>query len=122
MSAGVGVQPRRARRRSVGRRRSGGGGPPEGDVARAPVAAVAPAPVAPAPPAPAGLDSDADHAPAGRRRDEATLEQLIGGLWDEVLSEGRAVCPVCGGEMVGRASAHARPGEGRCGDCGTTIG
>ena len=52
---------------------------------------------------------------------EATLEQLICEVWSEVITEGRAACPLCGGELTGRASAHARSSEGRCGDCGTTI-
>jgi len=59
---------------------------------------------------------------AGGRGDGMTLEQLISGVWDEVLATGRAACPLCGGELLGRASAHARATEGRCRDCGTTIG
>jgi len=59
---------------------------------------------------------------AGGRGDGMTLEELINGVWDEVLAEGRAACPLCGGELLGRASAHARATEGRCRDCGTTIG
>jgi hypothetical protein len=50
-----------------------------------------------------------------------TLEELICGVWDEVITEGRAACPLCGGELEGRASAHARSTEGCCRDCGTTI-
>jgi hypothetical protein len=59
---------------------------------------------------------------AGGRGDGMTLEELICGVWDEVVTEGRTACPLCGGELEGRASAHSRPTEGRCRDCGTTIG
>jgi hypothetical protein len=145
MSSRVGVQPRRARRRAAERRRAEGGGRRGGEAAQrlfpddadalsaltaaggdallavsAPGPDEPPAPVVPSA-TPAGLAPHVDRAPAGRRRDAATLEQLIGGLWDEVLSEGRSACPMCGGEMWGRASAHARASEGRCQDCGTTI-
>jgi hypothetical protein len=62
-----------------------------------------------------------DEGAAGGHGDGMTLAELVGSLWGEVLTEGRATCPLCGGEFVGRASPHARPTEGRCGDCGTTI-
>ncbi len=120
----TGVQPRRLAR-PAGRRRAGGPGRFAGE----------------APPrlfpdgvdAPMGADVSVD-APeaaeprvreagtAGGRGDGMTLEELISGVWDEVVTAGRAACPLCGGELEGRASAHSRPTEGRCHDCGTTIG
>jgi len=60
-------------------------------------------------------------APLDGRGEQPSLEDLVCGLWQEVLTEGHADCPLCGGEMVGRVSAHARATEGRCRDCGTTI-
>lgn len=101
----VDVQRRRAHARAAGRRRpgapgrAGAGATPQPD------------------PTPRLFPDEPD-----RRREGATLEELVGRLWDGVLTEGRAACPLCGGEIVGRASAHARPTEGRCQDCGTTIG
>jgi len=53
--------------------------------------------------------------------ERGTLAELVARLWEEVIAEGRTACPLCGGEIMGRASAHARPTEGRCRECGTTI-
>jgi hypothetical protein len=119
----VGVQPRRGPARTSGRRRSTGSGRfaseatprlfPDGD------GPIGPDPAATAPEANEPQARAA--ASAGGRGDGMTLAELIGGVWDEVVIEGQATCPVCGGELEGRASAHARPSEGRCRDCGTTI-
>jgi hypothetical protein len=124
----VDVRPRRASLRAAARRRPGGsdrrGGQarPEGRDSLRLFGEGGGAVVEP--------PADAEGAPRVRREaadpaeggEGATLEQLIGRLWEEVLAEGAAACPVCGGEMVGRASAHARPTEGCCRQCGTTIG
>jgi hypothetical protein len=121
----AGVTARRGHSRPAGRRR---GGAPErfagettgrlfcddGEVT-APADATIPVPEATEPRARAA------EAAGDRRGDGMTLEELICGVWDEVLTEGRTACPLCGGELEGRASAHSRPTEGRCRDCGTTI-
>jgi hypothetical protein len=120
----VGVQPRRGHAPPTGRRRAGGAGRfageatprlfPEGD--NEPMAVDSPVTASEAAePRARGTESTGD------RGDGLTLEQLICGVWDEVLAEGRATCPLCGGELAARASAHARPTEGCCRDCGTTI-
>ena len=121
----TGVQPRRGRARPPGRRRTGGPGRfageaparlfPDGGEASLP----APTPVD----VPEAVEPRAREAGAvGGRGDGMTLEELICGVWEEVIAAGRTACPLCGGELEGRASAHSRPTEGRCRDCGTTIG
>jgi hypothetical protein len=52
---------------------------------------------------------------------EPTLEDLVSGVWEGLAAQGRAACPLCGGEMLPGYAAHARPVEGRCQDCGTAI-
>ena len=131
MSA-LGVQPRRGRGRAVGRRRAGGAERcDDGDRAPRlfPDGGEPPAPGAAEPvvtsvdsPAPSEPSRRAAGSASGGRGDETTLEELVSGVWEELLGEGRATCPLCGGEMAGRASPHARPTEGRCEDCGTAIG
>jgi hypothetical protein len=121
----TGVQTRRGLGRPAGRRRAGGPGrlageapprlfPDGGDGPTASDVSVD---------APEAAEPRAREAgSAGGRGDGMTLEELIAGVWDEVVTEGRTACPLCGGELEGRASAHSRPTEGRCHDCGTTIG
>jgi hypothetical protein len=41
-----------------------------------------------------------------------TLEDLVLGVWEELIAEGRAECPVCGGPIA--------PSAG-CGSCGTEL-
>jgi hypothetical protein len=120
----VGVQRRRAPLWAAGRRRPGAPGrfgseaapPLFGDGVEA-AAVEAPADVR----APDAPQAAAARSPRGRR-EGATLEELVNGLWEGVLAAEPVACPLCGGELVGRASAHARSTEGRCRDCGTTIG
>jgi hypothetical protein len=121
----TGLQPRRGLARPAGRRRTGGLG------RFAAEASPRLFPDGSAGPVGADLSVDAPEAAeprareagvAGGRGDGMTLEELICGVWDEIVTEGRTACPVCGGDLEGRASAHSRPTEGRCRDCGTTIG
>jgi hypothetical protein len=53
---------------------------------------------------------------------EPTLEELIAGVWEGLAVHGTSSCPVCGAEMEARYGVHARPVDGRCASCGTTIG
>ena len=43
---------------------------------------------------------------------EATLEDSVLRLWDELVAEGRAECPVCGGAMSA---------SGGCEGCGAEL-
>lgn len=51
---------------------------------------------------------------AGRRRfdDGVTLEARILGTWEDLVAEGRAACPVCGGSMAAGAP---------CTGCGSEL-
>ena len=51
----------------------------------------------------------------------ATLEDLIAGAWDGLLSGSSAACPVCAGELLPRHSAGAGVVGGRCAGCPTTL-
>jgi tRNA(Ile2) C34 agmatinyltransferase TiaS len=44
--------------------------------------------------------------------DGVTLEDKILGVWEDLVVEGRAACPVCGGSM--------EPATG-CSDCGSEL-
>ncbi|HTU31677.1 MAG TPA: hypothetical protein VMF07_19955 [Solirubrobacteraceae bacterium] len=121
----TGVQPRHGRARPAGRRRPGAPGRFAGEAAPRLFPdggeTSLPAPT-PADVSEAVEPQTREAGTVGGRGDGMTLEQLICGVWDEVVAAGRAACPLCGGELEGRASAHSRPTEGRCRDCGTTIG
>jgi ssDNA-binding Zn-finger/Zn-ribbon topoisomerase 1 len=52
---------------------------------------------------------------------EPTLDELVSGVWEGLAAREQVPCPVCGGQMVAGYGAHARPIEGRCTDCGTTL-
>ena len=47
--------------------------------------------------------------------DGVRLEDAILGLWEDVVVEGRAGCPVCGGSMA------AGSGHAACGECGAEL-
>ena len=47
--------------------------------------------------------------------DGVRLEDAILGLWEDVVVEGRAGCPVCGGSMA------AAGGHAACADCGAEL-
>jgi hypothetical protein len=53
---------------------------------------------------------------------EPTLDALLSGVWEGLAARQRVACPVCGGAMAPRYSAHAAPIGGGCADCGTTLG
>ena len=60
--------------------------------------------------------------PAGAEAsDDPTLEELVSALWRQVSAGGRAVCPLCAGDLEPRYAAHAIPVAGRCRACGTSI-
>ena len=52
---------------------------------------------------------------------EPTLGELIAGVWEGLAAHGKAACPVCGAAMTARYGAHARPIDGHCGTCGSTL-
>jgi len=54
---------------------------------------------------------------------QARLEDVISGVWEDLVVHRAASCLVCGGRMVARygAAGHA-PVGGRCTDCGSVLG
>jgi hypothetical protein len=50
-----------------------------------------------------------------------TLDEVIVAAWEDLQARRAAACPVCGGRMVARPGAGARPAGGRCGNCASTV-
>ena len=68
--------------------------------------------------------SDCEHrvlALWGQADGEPTLDELVSETWVGLVAHQVVPCPVCGGDLAASEGAHARPTEGRCGDCGTTL-
>ena len=53
---------------------------------------------------------------------QATLEDVISGVWEGLAAHRSVACPICAGHMAPRYGAGAAPVGGRCHDCGTAIG
>ena len=53
--------------------------------------------------------------------DGPTLDDVITRAWEVLRADVPAACPVCGGELVPRASAGAGIVGGRCESCGTSL-
>jgi hypothetical protein len=67
-----------------------------------------------------GFGDDHDH---GHVRDDdgPTLDDVISRAWEVLRADVPAACPVCGGELLPRASAGAGVVGGRCASCGTSL-
>jgi hypothetical protein len=50
-----------------------------------------------------------------------TLDDVVSRAWEVLRAELPAACPVCGGELIPRASAGAGVVGGRCQSCGSTL-
>jgi hypothetical protein len=50
-----------------------------------------------------------------------TLDDLLSGAWEGLVSASPTSCPVCDGELVPRWSAGAGVVGGRCRDCGSEL-
>jgi hypothetical protein len=57
----------------------------------------------------------------GPEDDGPTLDDVITRAWEVLRCEIPAACPVCGGELIPRASAGAGVVGGRCRSCGSTL-
>jgi hypothetical protein len=90
----------------------------------APPAESVAAPVAP-PAAPAAGAETADLAAtqtARAHRQGPTLDDLVAGAWEGLLTGAPAACPVCESTLTPRYSAGAGVVGGRCGGCGSALG
>jgi hypothetical protein len=62
--------------------------------------------------------ADPARAAAGRVQ---TLDDLVAGTWDQLVTSHAATCFVCGGDVAPRWSAGPRPVGGRCTSCGSEL-
>jgi hypothetical protein len=53
--------------------------------------------------------------------DGPTLDDVVTRAWEVLRCELPAACPVCGGELMPRASAGSGVVGGRCQSCGSTL-
>ena len=52
---------------------------------------------------------------------ERSLDELVASTWESLTTAETASCLLCGGDLLPRFGAGARPVGGRCGDCGTEL-
>jgi hypothetical protein len=63
-------------------------------------------------------DEHREHCPADHG---PTLDDVISRAWEVLRADVPAACPVCGGELIPRASAGAGIVGGRCESCGASL-
>ena len=68
-----------------------------------------------------GESRDADHPEVGAVGGVPTLDDLLTGTWDELLTGATVACPICTGPMEPRYSAGHAPVGGRCRHCETEL-
>lgn len=95
---------------------------PETFAAPAPAEAAVPETfTAPAPPEAAHVAAPDNSKAASARRQGPTLDDLVAGAWEGLLTGAPAECLVCGTQLAPRHSAGAGVVGGRCGGCGSTL-
>jgi len=52
---------------------------------------------------------------------EPTLDEVLVGVWEELIAHRVVRCPLCDGEMKPQYGAHALPRGGRCESCGSSF-
>jgi hypothetical protein len=52
---------------------------------------------------------------------DSGLDRLLVGLWEALTSHRSVACPICGAHMRPEYGVRARPGGGRCEECGCTL-
>jgi hypothetical protein len=67
------------------------------------------------------IDDEDEWAPHPGPKDGPTLDDVVSRAWEVLRCELPAACPVCGGELIPRASAGAGVVGGRCQSCGSTL-
>jgi hypothetical protein len=71
-------------------------------------------------PATVGGDQHA-HVPARGPEGGPTLDDLVVGVWEDLIAHRTVACLACGEAMAPRYGAGHAPVGGRCKGCGTTI-
>jgi DnaJ-class molecular chaperone len=73
----------------------------------------------------AGIPPGADLEQSGQREIEShgalTLDELIAGIWRELIVDQTVRCPVCHGRMAASVGGHGDVRGGSCLDCGTQL-
>ena len=54
-------------------------------------------------------------------REGRTLEDVLSGVWEEILAHRTAACPICDGAMEPRYGSGPSAVGGRCGECRTEL-
>lgn len=52
---------------------------------------------------------------------ERSLDDLVSATWESLTVAEHAACFICGGDLLPRFGAGARPVGGRCRDCGSEL-
>jgi hypothetical protein len=50
-------------------------------------------------------------------REGPTLEDVLSGVWEDLIAHRTATCPICDGAMVPRYGSGPSAVGGRCGEC-----
>lgn len=54
---------------------------------------------------------------------QGRLEDVLSGVWEDLVAHRPAACPVCGAQLTPRyGAAGTVPVGGRCGGCGSVLG
>jgi len=69
-----------------------------------------------------GADPRHEAPPAAEGRGRRTLDDVIVGVWEDLIAHHAVACPVCGGQMRPRYGSGAAPVGGRCASCHSTLG
>lgn len=54
-------------------------------------------------------------------REGRTLEDVLSGVWEDLIAHRTAACPICDGTMKPRYGSGPSAVGGRCGECGTEL-
>jgi hypothetical protein len=55
-------------------------------------------------------------------RDEGrTLDDVLSGVWEDLVAHRAVACPICAGAMTPRYGSGPAAVGGACRDCGTTL-
>ncbi len=55
------------------------------------------------------------------RDDGRTLDDVLSGVWEDLVAHRAAACPICGGAMTPRSGSGPAAVGGACAACGTQL-